>query len=140
MNVPVRLRKQEEAEKEPGGKMVLCQMVKKYWPNESMLVKMRTRKEDVSRKALLLLYLATEEYDLEIQEEEYDDWEEDADLRLEVRIEKMNLFLSSFGMNRLDAEQPFDFLVVYAMKTDGEEEARIRMENVLAVLFGEEDT
>lgn len=164
MNVPTGMKKQAAQEKAENGRATLRRMVRKYWPNESMLVKMRTRKADVSRKVLLLLYLATEDYDMEDYEivdygmedygmKDYDgqgcgleimaepcgDWERDADLRLEMRIEKMNLFLSAFGMNRLDVEQPFDFLVVYSMKADGEDAARERMEKVLAILFGEED-
>ena len=46
--------------KRVGGYSALQRLVKKYWPNESSLINMRRRKEDVSRKAMILLYLVTE--------------------------------------------------------------------------------
>lgn len=125
--------------------ILLQRLVKKYWPNESNLLNMRNRKEDVSRKVLILLYLITEAFDEmeeEAGEEDYylDDFEEDedSDTRLEIRFEKMNLFLDSYGMNLLDPGNPFDFLVLYAMKTQEGDFVSDRMEAVLSVLFEEE--
>ena len=79
--------------------------MKKYWPNESSLVNMRNRKEDVSRKVMILLYLIIESYNEEDWDEDgwdedgWDDWEEDedGDTRLEIRLEKLNLFLDAYG-------------------------------------------
>lgn len=147
MNVPAwqKTSKDNSAEKgktaQAKDMTILQKLVKKYWPNESTLVKMRTRKEDVNRKTLLLLYLVTEEFDMDAQDGKgyYDeDIEEDADTLFEIRVEKMNLFLNTYGMNQLDPGNVFDFLVLYSMKTEGDEEARTRMENVLAALFQEE--
>lgn len=125
--------------------ILLQRLVKKYWPNESNLLNMRSRKEDVSRKVLILLYLITEAFDgMEDgeEDEEYylDDFEEDedSDIRLEIRFEKMNLFLDSYGMNLLDPGNPFDLLVLYAMKTQEGDFVSDRMEAVLSVLFDEE--
>lgn len=114
----------------------LQRLVKKYWPNESSLLNMKNRREDVSRKVLLLLYLVTEEFD----EPEEEDWyleedEDDPDTVLEMRFERVNLFLESCGMNRLDPGSPFDFLVLYAMKTDGGDFVSDRMREVLDELF-----
>lgn len=99
----------------------------------------------MSRKVLILLYLITEAFDEmeeEAGEEDYylDDFEEDedSDTRLEIRFEKMNLFLDSYGMNLLDPGNPFDFLVLYAMKTQEGDFVSDRMEAVLSVLFEEE--
>ena len=122
---------------------VFQKMVRLYWPNESTLSRMQNRTEDVSRKTLLLLYLATESFDDSTEDEEdfwiYEDVEEDPDILLETRIEKVNLFLHDCGMNRLDPGNPFDLLFLYAMKTEQDEEARARMEDVLAVLFKENE-
>ena len=97
-----------------GNMTPLQKLVKKYWPNESSLVNMRNRKEDVSRKVMILLYLIIESYNEEDWDEDgwdedgWDDWEEDedGDTRLEIRLEKLNLFLDAYGMNLLDREMP----------------------------------
>lgn len=122
----------------------LQKLVRRYWPNESTLVKMRTRKEDVNRKTLLLLYLVTEAFDADPGDKKevcyYEDLEEDADTLLEIRLEKMNLFLEEYGMNRLDPGNVFDFLILYAMRAEEDEDARTRMENVLKALFEDRNT
>ncbi len=118
---------------------LLQKLVKRYWPGETAIVYMQNRKEDISRKAMILLYLATEEFDQCEDEELYyfEDAEEDADTVLETRLEKMNLFLDSYGMNGLDPGNPFDFLVLYAMRTQEGDFASDRMSEALAVLFSE---
>lgn len=115
----------------------LQRLVKKFWPNESSLFNMRNRKTDVSRKVMILLYLVTEAFDEETADEEWDYYlddldEEDADTRLEIRIEKMNLFLNLYGMNLLDPGNVFDLLVLYSMKSI---ESGERMAEVLDALF-----
>lgn len=78
------------------GMTPLQRLVKRFWPNESSLFNMRNRKEDVSRKVMILLYLITEAFDEEPEDEEddypYDLEDEDADTRLEIRFEKMTCF------------------------------------------------
>lgn len=141
------LRMKVPQTKKVSGYSLLQRLVKKYWPNESSLLKMRNRREDVSRKALLLLYLITETFDSPDEEALEDDFyywedteeEEDGDTRLEMRFEKMNLFLDQYGMNRLDYGNPFDLLVLYAMKTEEDDYAGERMQEVLGLLFDNED-
>lgn len=117
---------------------LLQRIVKKYWPNESSLLNMKNRKEDVSRKVMILLYLITEAFDEEDDSSFFDVEEEDADTVLEVRLERMNLFLDRYGMNLLDAGNPFDFLVLYAMRTQGGDCVSDRMAAVLNSLFDSE--
>ncbi|MDO4328910.1 MAG: hypothetical protein Q4C66_06200 [Lachnospiraceae bacterium] len=126
----------------------LQKLVRKYWPNETSLLNMRNRKEDVSRKVMVLLYLVTEEFDfcrmneqgMDEQKDYYmDDEEEDADTVLERRIKQMNLFLKAYGMNPLDPGNLFDYLVLYAMKARDGEPVSERMEQVLEILFEEEE-
>ena len=102
---------------------------------------MRSRREDVGRKTMILLYLATEEFDICDDEDLYfsDEDEEDPDTTLEIRLEKMNLFLDSYGMNVLDPGNPFDFLVLYAMRTQEGDFASDRMSEVLGLLFDGEE-
>ena len=110
----------------------LQKLVKKYWPNESSLVNMKNRKEDVSRKVMILLYLIIESYNEEDWEEDLEEEPEDGDTRLEIRLEKLNLFLDAYGMSLLDPGNAFDLLVLYAMRA---EEMGEQMELVLDELY-----
>ncbi len=125
---------------------VLQKLVKKCWPGETELLKIRSRKEDVSRKAMILLYLVTEAFDFYESDEELDYYspdeeEADTDEALAVRVQMMNLFLEKFGMNQLDPGNPFDFLAIYSMKpsnaedTDWDDYAGRRMSEAVALLF-----
>ena len=142
MNVPVQARnhKNDAIGQTEGKKLTAVQkLIKKCWPNEGTLVRMRRRQEDVSRKTLILLYLATEEFDFEPEEEDayynMEEIEEDADLMLEIRRKRMDLFLDTYGMNLLDPGNPFDFLVFYAMRAQEDDCMQERMEKMLNVLF-----
>lgn len=122
------------------GETGMQKLIRKYWPNETSLNNMRNRKEDVSRKVMILLYLITEEFDYgeTMDEENYyleDEDEEDADAVLERRIRQMDLFLNSFGMNLLDSGNLFDYLVLYAMRSQDGEPVSERMEQILEILF-----
>lgn len=104
----------------------LQKAMKKNWPGATELNKMKNRKTDVSRKALLLLFLITEDFlfseDLQYSDKASEDaaWyipEEDESPRdqLEVVLSKINLFLETYGMNQLDPGNPFDCLILYAL-------------------------
>ncbi len=136
MNIPSQPRKKGVKSQEM---TPLQKLVKRCWPNEGELIRMRRRQEDVSRKALLLLYLVTEAFDMEPGEEDgdyfFEDLEEDADTMLEIRWKRMDMFLDTYGMNRLDAGNPFDFLVIYALRAQGDDYAADRMEQMMEILF-----
>lgn len=139
MHVPARKRGMEGRGETSGKISPLQNLVKRCWPSEAELSRMRNRKEDVGRKTMLLLYLVTEAFD-EADEEEGDyyvleDLEEDADTMLDIRRTRMDLFLDKFGMNRLDAGNPFDFLILYAFHAQGDEYLQGRMEQILELLF-----
>lgn len=127
----------------------LQRAIKKNWPSEDILEKMKNREIDVSRKVLLLLFLLTEEFEvsdpIETEEnfsylDELDD--EDETIRMEVRLHQINLFLDSYGMNLLDPGNPFDCLILYALKASYTNEEDFSMSSRLAqtlnVLFDEE--
>lgn len=135
MHVPIRSPKE-------AGRLDLTplqKLVKRCWPNEGELTRMRTRQEDVSRKTLILLYLVTEAFDMDVSEEEddyfYEDLEEDADTMLEIRWKRMDMFLDAFGMNHLDVGNPFDFLALYAMRAQEGDYASDRMEQMMEAFF-----
>lgn len=100
----------------------LQKTIKKNWPGASELQKMKTRKTDVSRKAILLLFMITEDFmystDLEDASEDlgfFDGTEEDPFDELEVMISRIDQFLVMYGMNQLDPGNPFDCLFLYAL-------------------------
>ena len=134
----------------------LQRVIKKNWPSESIISKMKTKEMDVSRKVLLLLFLLTEEFEVSdlINREQEDDIfsdldegdeylsdlgeMEDANDRMERRIVKLNLFLEAYGMNQLDPGSAFDCFVLYALKAsyDGDEDNMgERFKSVLKLLF-----
>lgn len=129
MNVPLTKKSKDFS--------TLQKVVKKYWPNNRNILNILNKKEDVSRKALMLLYLITEEFD---EEEEWEEEEEDSgDLFLEERLVRFNLLLDKCGMAHLDPCCPFDYLVLYAMKAEEEEFASDRLSEVLKILFEAEN-
>ena len=133
--------------KETGSFDYLQKTIKKNWPGASELQKMKSRKIDVSRKTLLLLFLITEDF-LYSEDLQYSDQSgEDAALfllaeddsprdQLEVALSKVNLFLETYGMNQLDPGNPFDCLVVYALAAEyGTEFLSDKFSAALEVLF-----
>ena len=134
----------------------LQRVIKKNWPSESIISKMKTKEMDVSRKVLLLLFLLTEEFEVSdlINREQEDDIfsdldegdeylsdlgeMEDANDRMERRIVQLNLFLEAYGMNQLDPGSAFDCFVLYALKAsyDGDEDNMGELfKSVLKLLF-----
>lgn len=122
----------------------LQKIVSKYWPNATMLNNMKNRKIEVTRKTLILLYMATENFDVtEKNGEEF--FYCDEDLKPEElykqRCDQMDLFLNRYGMNPLDYGNPFDLIICYAMYPalpDEEEEfVAERIEKVMEILYEE---
>lgn len=132
------LRMNTPNNKKTSGYSILQKTIKKYWPNSTMITNIYLRKEDVSRKVLLLLYLVTEMMDeIVCDDEMYYLWEEedDVDLLLEERFYRMNLLLNDYGMNRLNPCNPFDYIVLYAMKVDQEGGMSEKVNEIIAQIF-----
>lgn len=132
------LRMNTPNNKKTSGYSILQKTIKKYWPNSTMITNIYLRKEDVSRKVLLLLYLVTEMMDeIVCDDETYYLWEEeeDVDLLLEERFYRMNLLLNDYGMNRLNPCNPFDYIVLYAMKVDEEGGMSEKVSEIMAQIF-----
>ena len=139
MNVPTG--------KKTGGYDYLQKAIKKNWPGSTELQKMKSRKIDVSRKALLLLFLITEDFlyseDLQYSDQSDEDEafflleEEDSPRdQLEIALKKANLFLETYGMNQLDPGNPFDCLILYATAAEyGTEFLSDKFSAALEVLF-----
>ena len=117
----------------------LQKATKRLWPNATAIKNMLARKLDVSRKTLLLLYVATEGLDDGAIEEAMG-WEPDSpDEILEEHVWNCNLMLHECGFSPLDPRSPFDWLVLYSLRPgDGEDESMSdRLSQVLALLFGD---
>lgn len=122
-----------------GGYTPYQKAIKRLWPNVTAIKNMRNRKIDVSRKALLLLYVVTEGLDDGALEESMG-WElPDRAERLEEHSWNIDLMLHECGYAPLDPRNPFDWLVLYSLLTDGETETMSgRLTAVLAELFPED--
>lgn len=110
--------------------------IKRLWPNATTLKNMRSRKIDVSRKVLLLLYLVTEGLD-DGELEEIMGWREiTPEERLEEHVWNIDLMLQECGFGTLDPRNPFDWLILYSLRSTGDEETMSdRLSLVLAALF-----
>ena len=125
------------------GKMTALQkVIKKCWPSETTLSRMKNREMDVNRKTLILLYMLTEYFDVEVRDEEelyYCDEEYTEEELFETRYDQMNMFLKKYGMCTLDYGNPFDLIICYAMypSASAEEEDFVaeRIEEVLEILY-----
>ena len=103
--------------------------IKRYWPSPKSIQEMVSRKLDVNRKTLLILYFATEGMDADVPEESY----------TEEHCRRINLMLSQCGMALLDPHNPFDFLILQSLRLEREEESMSwRMERFLWKVFRNE--
>ncbi|MCD8327416.1 MAG: hypothetical protein LUC90_12315, partial [Lachnospiraceae bacterium] len=57
---------------------------------------------------------------------------------LEIRLNKINLFLENYGMNLLDPGNPFDCLVLYALRAQYDDAINDKMKGALEILFSSE--
>lgn len=111
-------------------------MIKKYWPGVRSIKAMRARTEDISRRALLLLYLITGG----IRGQEYDELDEDyvsASEILEEHCRRLNQMMEECGMSLMDPRNPFDYLVLYCLKPREDDDMGRRMEQIVQELFQE---
>lgn len=110
-------------------------LLKQGWPNTTLLKNIRLRKEDVSRKLLMLLYVVTENAFGEA------DGEYDEEVSLQTRVEDhwwtLNAILTDCGMPALDLRNAWDWLTLYALTAGPEESMSERMQQVLEAIFAD---
>lgn len=134
-------RIRQSARKNPeAGNLVLSALqrnIKQNWPDETTLSKMLNRKADVSRKVLILLFLATDgglddEYEYEYEEEKEEEEDAFADA-----YSRMNGMLVSCGFAPLDPRCAFDWMVLYCMCVDADDSLLIdsRIHSFLEEIF-----
>lgn len=115
---------------------VIQEAVSKSWPDETTISKMKSRKTDVTRKVLILLFLATG------QESPYDE-ENDIDFVLsreeffEQLYQGLNDMLLQAGFMPLDPRSPFDWLILYCICAEDMFDINVRMRTIFREMFGE---
>ena len=112
------------------------------WPDEIALSRMKNRKADITRKTLILLFLATDGGDSYSDEDWYDadeEQENDADAAFRSSYMRLNQMLVSCGYGMLDPRNAFDWIVIYCMRVENESVSmdglNERLSHVLEVLF-----
>ena len=108
--------------------------IQQNWPDEIALSRMLHRKTDISRKALILLFLATDGApsleapdDGGLPEEDEEDFES--------RYTRLNTMLCDCGFAPLDSRSPFDWMVIYCMCVEEAMFIDTEMEAFLRVIF-----
>ena len=116
------------------------------WPDEATLSKMKTRKTDVTRKVLILLFLATDQGSDESEEmQDGKDMGEETDGTLyqdretvfEDLYSRLNDMLLLCGFSPLDPRSPFDWLILYSICVEDMWGVDARMRGIFRAMFGE---
>ena len=102
------------------------------WPDEAALSKMKSRKLDVTRKVLILLFLATEPGPDPDGEEEFTRDEVFQDL-----YQRLNDMLALCGFAALDPRVPFDWMILYCICVQDMFDVDARMRAMFREMFGE---
>lgn len=111
---------------------VIQKNISNSWPDETVLSKMKSRKTDVTRKVLILLFLATD------TGLDFDDEEPTKDEIFQDLYSRLNDMLALCGFQQLDPRNPFDWLILYCICVQDITEVDTRMKQMLRELFGEE--
>lgn len=121
-------------DKKTSGYSNVQKVIKKYWPGIRSIKAMKSRKEDITRKVLLLLYIATGG----VWDEQYDETDEaytDGSQFLEFHCKCMNRMLKECGMNRIDPRNIFDYLIIYCLRPEDDMFMSDRLASVISQIF-----
>lgn len=112
-------------------------MIKKYWPSATNIKNMMNRKEDVSRKVLILLYLITEGIAPDVKYDfVYNDELSPAE-RFGEHYERLRIMLVDCGMSPPDPRNVFDWAALYAVKMNSSDEIHGEMKALIESIFEE---
>lgn len=113
---------------------IIQKKVADSWPDEVSISRMKNRKADVTRKALILLFLATDgdyaayNYDEYLEEDEKEEMFEDI-------LGRLNDMLFFSGYSSVDPRNPFDWLILYGIYVEDLFDIDPKMEAILSKLF-----
>ncbi len=99
---------------EPLLKDAIQRDIQQNWPDEFALSRMANRETDVTRKVLILLFLACDGGDTDYGE--FSD--EDAEDVFQDTYARLSSMLADCGFPPLDSRIPFDWMVLYCMVAD----------------------
>lgn len=134
----------------PKMKDALQRCIRRNWPTQSLISRMYNGRSDVSRKALMLMFLATsgdmkigEKYVINSLDDNaaYDDEEDYEELSLtpEQNLEnlksQMDQMLMKCGFAVLDPRVQFDWMVMFCMRADDELFIDKRIQAFLSEIF-----
>lgn len=109
------------------------------WPDETTISKMKKRQADVTRKVMILLFLATDGGDTLTAQEDDDEFEDaipqTRDEIFEDIYKRLNLMLRSCGFPMLDPRVPFDWVVLYCICVDDTWDVDQRLADILTAMF-----
>lgn len=128
------LRLRMPKNKRTDGYSEIQKLVKKHWPGSRSIKAMKNRKQDVTRKTLLLLYLVTGGIYGDSYEELDEEYVTDEEF-LEYHCRAMNRMLSECGMARIDPRNAFDFLVLYSVRPQEDTFMSDRMAEIVEELY-----
>ena len=97
---------------------------------------MKFRKVDVSRKVLILLFLATDPQDEDMEEEDDPDFILSEEDLFEDLYWRLNHMLARCGFLPLDPRSPFDWLILYCICAGDLLEVDERMRGIFQEMFG----
>lgn len=116
------------------------------WPSETALSRMKNRRSDVTRKVLILLFLATYDVDdISVDEDDGDiiewdtEYKKNKDEVFRQFYDNMNNMLERCGFCRLDVRSAFDWVVVYCMCVEDIWDLDGRMSEFLQCLFTDKE-
>ncbi len=131
-------RKKEDSPSEEGKLVftVIQEEVSRCWPDESTISKMKSRKTDVTRKVLILLFLATDSGPVD-EEDEDTESALSKEERFERLYQSLNNMLLLCGFKPIDPRSPFDWLILYCICTGDMFDVDSRMRDIFKEMFGE---
>ncbi|MBR4082585.1 MAG: hypothetical protein IKK21_12445 [Clostridia bacterium] len=103
------------------------------WPDEVSVSRMKSRVIDVTRKVMILLFIATDGGMDDEDEALIDEWEDES--VFEDTYTRLNEMLAMCGFAPLDPRAPFDWMMLYCMCVEDVFDMDAQMEAFLGTLF-----
>ncbi len=131
--VPIRT---SPAERSSDPFFAIRNSIRQSWPNEATLSRMKNRQIDVTRKVLILLFLATDGSNSEYADSEEEEHLTKEDIFLDTYT-RLNLMLHSCGFPKLDPRNAFDWMILYCISSGDLWEIDGRLQAMLIEMFPE---